>query len=164
MCELFHRHWCHFSSLSTYQQQRRVDVDVLKHNELFLGFDGHHPGPVQLSFHPVPHAAVLPLEGSGQSPEERRRGGQACGWSVGYSVARRVLALLFQFNDRHATEWSFVEGMRCCAFRVKAAVKRPLGPSAPKVELALTASHMLSWFRLPAESMVRERAANKTPP
>lgn len=75
MCELFHRHWCHFSSLSTYQQQRRVDVDVLKHNELFLGFDGHHPGPVQLSFHPVPHAAVLPLEGSGQSPEERRRGG-----------------------------------------------------------------------------------------
>lgn len=71
MCELFHSLWGHFSPLSTYQQQRRVDVDVFKHNELFLGFDGHHPGSVQLGFHPVPHAAVLPLEGSGQSPEER---------------------------------------------------------------------------------------------
>ncbi len=52
-----------------YQQQRRVDVDVLEHNELFLHFDGEQPWTVQFSFHPVPHTAVLPLKRSGQSPD-----------------------------------------------------------------------------------------------
>lgn len=56
-----------------YQQQRRVDVDVLKHNELFLRSDGEQPWTVEFSFHPVPHAAVLPFEGSGQSPGRTRR-------------------------------------------------------------------------------------------
>lgn len=58
-----------------YQQQRRVDVDVLKHNELFLGSDGEQPWTVEFSFHPVPHTAVLPFEGSGQSPDKRDREG-----------------------------------------------------------------------------------------
>lgn len=48
-----------------YQQQRRVDVDVLEHNELFLHFDREQPWTMQFSFHPVPHAAVLPFKGSG---------------------------------------------------------------------------------------------------
>lgn len=59
-----------------YQQQWRVDVDVLEHNELFLHFDGEQPRTMQLSFHPVPHIAVLPLEGSGQGPDRREEGRQ----------------------------------------------------------------------------------------
>lgn len=58
-----------------YQQQRRVDVDVLKHNELFLRSDGEQPWTVQFGFHPVPHAAMLPFEGSGQSPGRTRQRG-----------------------------------------------------------------------------------------
>lgn len=58
-----------------YQQQRRVDVDVLEHNELFLGFHREQPRALQLSFHPVPHAAVFPLEGRGQSPDRQEGGG-----------------------------------------------------------------------------------------
>lgn len=57
-----------------YQQQRRVDVDVFKHNELFLHSDREQPWTVQFGFHPVPHTAVLPFEGSGQSPDRRDEG------------------------------------------------------------------------------------------
>lgn len=51
-----------------YQQQRSVDVDVLEHNKLLFCSDREQPRTVQLGFHPVPHVAVLPFEGSGQSP------------------------------------------------------------------------------------------------
>lgn len=60
-----------------YQQQRHVDVNVLKHNELFLHFDRDQPWTVQLSFHPVSHTAVLPFKGSGQSPDGQTRRGTA---------------------------------------------------------------------------------------
>lgn len=60
-----------------YQQQRHVDVNVLKHNELFLHFDRDQPWTVQFSFHPVSHTAVLPFKGSGQSPDGQTRRGRA---------------------------------------------------------------------------------------
>lgn len=60
----------------SYQQQGSVDVDVLEHNELSLHFDRQQPRTVQLSFHPVPHTAVLPFKGSGQSPDRREEGQQ----------------------------------------------------------------------------------------
>lgn len=159
MCELFHSLWDHFSPLSTYQQQRRVDVDVFKHNELFLGFDGHHPGSVQLGFHPVPHAAVLPLEGSGQSPEEReiRHVGGLSG------TVLHAVSSCFYSSSTTGTQQSGALLKECGGGEsCPAAIRRLLRASALKVELALTTSHMLSWFRLPAVSTVRESAANKT--
>lgn len=57
-----------------YQQQRRVDIDVFKHNELFLHFDREQPWTVQFGFHPVPHTAVLPFKRSGQSPADEMKG------------------------------------------------------------------------------------------
>lgn len=79
-----------------YQQQRRVDVDVLKHNELFLHFDREQPWTVQFSFHPVSHTAVLPFKGSGQSPDRQDevRGSEGGLWLCcysGYSLEVKVL-------------------------------------------------------------------------
>lgn len=48
---------------AAHQQGWCVDVDGLDDRELFLDFPDGGPRPVQLNFHPVTDAAVLPLEG-----------------------------------------------------------------------------------------------------
>lgn len=53
-------------SSAAHQQGWRVDVDGLDDCKLLLDLLDGGPRPVQLHFHPVPDAAVFPLEGGDQ--------------------------------------------------------------------------------------------------
>lgn len=65
-----------------YQQQGRVDVDVLEDDELLLNFDGKHPRSLELRLHPVPHAAVFALERRRQRPEHAHKRTVKCQMST----------------------------------------------------------------------------------